>query len=120
MKNIYRIGESRESRESGESRESKTTPIRVKTLNTGKTSRTLGNSPDPRDYLTRSIYLASAGLTRIRSPSTMNGGTEMVTPFSSVAGLFEFDAVAPLRNGSHSFTANSIEAGNATPIGVPL
>ena len=46
-------------------------------------------------YLTLSRYFSSVGLTRIFSPTVINGGTYIVTPFSSVAGLFEFEAVAP-------------------------
>ena len=50
----------------------------------------------------------------------MKGGTIRVTPFSRVAGLFEFEAVAPFSWGSVLATVSSIEAGSATPIGVAL
>ena len=36
----------------------------------------------------------------MRSPSLMNGGTVMVTPFSSVAGLLTFETVALFNVGS--------------------
>src|SRR5256885_12805943 len=71
-------------------------------------------------YLTLSMYRASLGLTRIFSPSTTKGGTDTVTPFSSVAGLLEFEAVAPLSGGSVRVTVRSIVAGSVTPIGWPL
>ncbi len=36
----------------------------------------------------------------MRSPSLMNGGTVMVTPFSRVAGLLTFETVALFSVGS--------------------
>ena len=43
----------------------------------------------------------------------MNGGTEIVTPFSSVAGLFEFEAVAPFRGGSVRVTVKFHRGGQS-------
>ncbi len=53
----------------------------------------------------------------MRSPSLTNGGTVTVTPFSSVAGLFTFETVAPFMVGSVRVTVNSIEGGRSIPIG---
>ena len=43
----------------------------------------------------------------------------MVTPFSSVAGLFTFETVAPFIVGSVCATLNSIDGGKSIPIGAP-
>ena len=50
-------------------------------------------------------------LTRIDSPSRMNGGTCTTNPVSVVAGLLTFVTVAPLIAGSVSVTCKSTDAG---------
>src|SRR5215213_5890406 len=70
-------------------------------------------------YFARSIYRPSVGSTRIRSPSLTNGGTVIVTPFSSVAGLLTLETVALFNVGSVRVTSNSIEGGRSIPMGAP-
>src|SRR5215213_8664543 len=55
----------------------------------------------------------------MRSPSLMKGGTWMVAPFSSLAGLLTFETVEPLSDGSVSTTVSSSEGGSSMPIGAP-
>src|ERR671913_163115 len=45
------------------------------------------------------MYRLSVGSTMISSPSVTNGGTCTVTPFSSTAGLYDEDWVAPFTIG---------------------
>jgi hypothetical protein len=53
----------------------------------------------------------------ISSPSVTNGGTCTVTPFSSVAGLYDDDCVAPFTIGCVSAIFTFIVFGSSTPIG---
>ena len=67
----------------------------------------------------RSRYVPSEVLTRMRSPSLMNGGTCTISPVSIFAGLVTFETVEPFRPGSVSTTVKSTLAGNSTLIGLP-
>ena len=58
--------------------------------------------------------------TRTRSPSSMNSGTWIVTPVSSVAGLVPPWAVSPRRPGSVWVIVNSTRLGASTADGSPL
>src|SRR5207237_10329001 len=68
-------------------------------------------------YFARSMYRFSDGSTMISSPSVTNGGTCTTTPFSSVAGLYDADAVAPFTIGSVVAIRALIVFGNSIPIG---
>src|SRR2546430_2623135 len=68
-------------------------------------------------YFARSIYRLSVGSTMISSPSVTNGGTCTTTPFSSVAGLYDADAVEPFTIGSVSAIFALIGFGNSMPNG---
>ncbi len=70
-------------------------------------------------HFARSMYRPSVGSTRMRSPSLTKGGTVMVTPFSSVAGLLTFETVAPFIVGSVRVTVSSIDGGRSMPTGAP-
>src|SRR5439155_25657857 len=67
----------------------------------------------------RSMYRLSLGSTMISSPSVTNGGTRTTTPFSSVAGLYDADAVAPRIIGCVSAILALTVFGSSTPSGRP-
>src|SRR5581483_3458931 len=76
-----------------------------------------GEGACPTRYFARSRYRFSDGSTVISSPSVTNGGTCTTTPFSSVAGLYDADAVAPFTIGSVDAIFARIVFGSSMPIG---
>ena len=55
----------------------------------------------------------------MRVPAPMNGGTLVRTPFDSVAGLYDEDAVWPLVTGSVSVTSRTTFWGSTIATALP-
>src|SRR6516162_4390449 len=70
-------------------------------------------------YLARLRYSPVRVSTATISPMLTNGGTVILRPVSSVAGLNWAAAVAPLTDGSVSLTWSSTVAGRSREIGLP-
>src|SRR5207248_3796713 len=74
---------------------------------------------DAGRHFARSMYRFSEGSTMISSPSLTKGGTSTVTPFSSVAGLYDAEAVALFTIGCVSAILARTVFGSSMPSGLP-
>src|SRR4030095_7164824 len=119
-----RIGEVREEREEGEPEQKAVKEVhnqasgaRCEVRGRSRESMPATAHPTPGSYFALSMYRPSVVSTRMRSPCLMKGGTWIVIPVSSLAGLLTLLTVAPLSSGSVSITLNSTTAGISMPIG---
>src|SRR5947209_17976938 len=92
------------------------TPARMTERGRHTGDRRRGAGPAP--YFARLRYSPVRVSTATISPMLTNGGTVILRPVSSVAGLYCAAAVAPLTDGSVSVTFSSTVAGRSRLIGL--